>query len=87
MRQTISTIPENTIKRVKRIALAIVFCIPVVIAFGYITRNVITSNALQIICFMVIFGLGVLIEETIYYKKQKKLEEKQKNNKPKDVFK
>ena len=74
-------------KTVKRIALTIVFTIPVIIAFGYLTRNVITSNALQIICFAAIFGLAVLIVELIYAKRQKRVEQRKVENKNKDVFK
>lgn len=87
MRPTITNIPENSIKKVKRIAWTIVCCIPIVVAFGYLTRNVITENALQILCFVIIFGTAVLIEELIYSKRQKKLEAKKKDNKQKDVFK
>lgn len=87
MRKTINDTPENTIKRVKRIAWTIVFTIPLIIVFGYLTRNVITSNAVQVICFTVIFGLVVLIEELIYNKRQKKIEEKRKSNSNVDVFK
>lgn len=87
MRPTISNIPENSIKKAKRIAWTVVCCIPIVIIFGYLTREVITSNALQIICFAVIFGIAVLIEELIYNKKQKEIEQKHKDNQHKDVFK
>ena len=87
MRTTMSVIPENTLKRAKRIALTILFCIPVVAVFGYFTRNVITNNVLQILCFTLIMGVGVLIEELIYSKRQKKLDEKKKDNKHVDVFK
>ena len=87
MRPTITNIPENTIKKVKRIAWTIVCCIPVIVAFGYLTRNVITENSLQILCFVIIFGLAVLIEELIYSKRQKKLEAKKNTNKQNDVFK
>ena len=80
MRKTINDTPENTLKRVKRITWAIVFTIPLIIVFGYLTRNVITSNAVQVICFTIIFGLVVLIEELIYNKRQKKIEEKRKSN-------
>ena len=87
MRLTIGNVPENVMKRVKRIALTIVFCIPVIIIFGYLTRNVITSNALQILCFVVIFGLAVLIVELIYSKRQKNIEQRKVENNNKDVFK
>ena len=87
MRTTISIIPESTYKRAKRVALTILFCIPVVAVFGYFTRNIITNNALQIVCFTLIMGVAVFLEELIYSKRQKKLEEKKKDNKHVDVFK
>lgn len=87
MRDTINNTPENTIKKAKRIALTMIFCVPLVVVFGYLTRNVITNNVVTIICFMAIFGVVVLIEELLYNRHQKKIEEKRKTNKSKDVFK
>lgn len=56
---------QNAIKVAKRIAITVVVCIPFLLAFAYLTRNVITSNGLQIFCFFIILAVVVLIEELI----------------------
>ena len=56
---------QNAIKVAKRIAITLVVCIPFLLAFAYLTRNVITSNGLQIFCFFIILAVVVLIEELI----------------------
>ena len=76
---------KNAIKVAKRVALTIVCCIPVLIIFAYLTRNIIKYNGVQILCFMVIMGVAVLIVEIIARKKEKvKLENKDITH---DVFK
>ncbi len=67
MRQTINNNNnlQNAYKVAKRIAITILICIPFLFAFAFLTRKVITSNALQIFCFIVIMGVAVLIEELI----------------------
>ena len=59
----------------KRIAMTIVICIPVIILFAYLTRNVITSNVLQVVCFMFIMGTAVFVEELVARKKEKNRKE------------
>lgn len=68
----------------KRIALTIILSIPIVILFGYYTRNIITNSILQIICFMAIMGTAVLIEELIVRKREK--QNKETEIERKDVF-
>lgn len=76
---------KNAIKVAKRVALTIVCCIPVLIIFAYLTRNIIKYNGVQILCFMLIMGVAVLIVEIIARKKEKvKLENKDITH---DVFK
>ncbi len=62
---------QKTVKRLKRIGIAVLCSLPVIILFGYFTRNVITSNALQITCYVVIMLVAVLIEELFYKRKSK----------------
>ncbi len=74
---------QNILKAAKRIALTVVITLPFLIVFGYLTRKVITSNVLQIVCFTAILGFVVLVEELIAYRREKrktKIEHK-------DVFK
>ena len=46
-------------KVAKRIAITMLCCVPVLIAFAYLTRKVITSSALQIVCFVLIMGVVI----------------------------
>lgn len=62
---------KNAFKVAKRIAITILCCIPVVVVFGYLTRNVITSNALQILCFTLIMGVAVAVVEIVARAKEK----------------
>ena len=78
---------QKMMKTAKRIALEILISLPVCIVFAYLTRNVITSDALQIVCFMVIMGVAVLIGELAYKRKQQKKEAQEILNPKKDVFK
>ena len=78
---------QNIIKVTKRIAITILCCVPVMIVFGYLMRNIIPSNVTQIICFIVIMGKAVLIEEFVARKKEKQKKEDELINPKKDVFK
>ena len=62
---------KYAVKVIKRIAITILCCVPVMIIFGYLTRNVITSNALQILCFMLIMGIAVAVVELVVRAKEK----------------
>ena len=78
---------QKMMKTAKRIAMEILISLPVCIVFAYLTRNVITSDALQIVCFMVIMGVAVLIGELAYKRKQQKKEAQEILIPKKDVFK
>ena len=68
---------KNAIKVAKRVALTILCCVPVLVVFAYLTRNIIMYNGVQIICFMLIMGVAVSLVEIIARKKEKvKLENK-----------
>ena len=56
---------QNAFKVAKRIAITILISIPFLIAFAYLTRKIITSNGLQILCFVLIMGVFVLVEELV----------------------
>lgn len=84
MRKTQNEQIENAVKVAKRIGITMLCCVPVLVAFGYLTRKFITSNALQILCFVLIMGVAVLVEELVARKREKAKKEKQVENK--DVF-
>ncbi len=62
---------KNIMKVAKRIAITVLCCVPVMIVFGYLTRNVIKSNALQILCFTLIMGVAVAVVEIVARAKEK----------------
>ena len=76
---------KNVMKVAKRIAITILCCIPVMILFGYLTRNVIKSDVLQVVCFMFIMSVAVAIVEVIARAKEKQKEQVVETKK--DVFK
>ena len=78
---------KNAIKVAKRIAITILCCIPVLILFAYFTRNVIKSNVLQVVCFMLIMGVAVAVVEVIARAKEKQKAERELVETKKDVFK
>ena len=74
---------KNVMKVAKRIAITILCCLPFLGVFGYLTRNIITSDFLQIVCFVIIMGATVAIEEIIVRNKEKK----EQDDDSQDVFK
>ena len=84
MRNTQNELVEHAFKVAKRIGITLLCCVPVLIAFAYLTRKVITSNALQILCFVGIMAVAVLVEEIVARKREKS---KKDNSQNKDVFK
>ena len=78
---------QKMMKTAKRIAIEILISLPICIVFAYLTRNVITSDFLQVVCFIVIMGVAVLIGELAYKHKQQKKEAQEILNPKKDVFK
>ena len=78
---------KNAMKVAKRITITILICIPFLIVFAYLTRNVITSDALQIVCFIVVMAVAVLVEEIIVRKNEKRKAALQEIEGKKDVFK
>ncbi|MCQ2564793.1 MAG: hypothetical protein MJ152_02935 [Clostridia bacterium] len=78
---------KRVMKRAKRIAITILICIPIMVAFGYFTRNIITSNVWQCICFMAIMCVAVVIEELIHAGHERKKALKDLVEKNQDVFK
>ena len=83
MRPDKNEIMQKATKVAKRIAITIVWCIPFMVVFAYLTRNVIKTNILQILCFVAIMAVAVTIEEIIVRKKEKVQKEEIEN---KDVF-
>lgn len=76
---------KKAFKVAKRIAITILCSLPVLIIFGYLTRKVITSDALQIVCFMLIMGVAVAIVEVVARAKEKAKEQEIETKR--DVFK
>ena len=78
---------KNMMKVARRIAIEILISLPICIIFAYLTRNVITHDALQIVCFMVIMAVAVLIGELINKRKQQKKQAEDLLNPKKDIYK
>ncbi len=79
---------QKAFKTAKRIAITVVICIPFLIVFAYLTRNVITSSGLQIFLFVLIMGIAVAVVETVVYLKQKHKKDNPEIEQDKtDVFK
>lgn len=76
---------KNIMKVAKRVAITVLCCVPVLIVFAYLTRKVINSDALQIVCFMLIMGVAVAIVEIVARTKEKKQKEIVETKR--DVFK
>lgn len=78
---------NKAMKVAKRVAITIVCCLPILIVFAYLTRNIITSDFWQIVIFMVIMALAVLIEELISRAKEKRKQTLESLGEKKDIFK
>ena len=87
MRTNQNDVFTQALKVGKRIAITILCCIPFLVVFSYLTRNVITSNALQILIFVIVMGVAVLVEELVVRQKEKKKKAKALLETKKDVFK
>lgn len=74
---------QRILKRAKRIAITMLCCIPVLIIFGYLTRNIITSNVAQIAIYVAFMGIVVFIVEWL----EKKKSENKSEVEDVDVFK
>ena len=86
MRNQKNEIMGNAMKVAKRIAITILCCLPVLLIFSYFTEGFITSRVARVICFMLIMGVAVLIEELIARKREKEKVEKEIIETKKDVF-
>ena len=86
MRKQNNDMYQNAMKVAKRIAITIICCVPVMIAFGYLTHKHI-KGAWQIICFMLIMTVAVVIVELIAKRQAQKREAKKILYQDKDVFK
>ena len=78
---------QNAFKVAKRIAITILISIPFLIAFAYLTRKIITSNGLQILCFVLIMGVFVLVEELVVRAREKRKKKEPQVEEKSDVFK
>lgn len=78
---------KRAMKVAKRIAITMLCCIPALIIFGYLTRNIITSDFWQIFCFVIIMGIAVVIVEVVARSREQKKAEQAQFETKKDVFK
>ena len=78
---------KNAKKVAKRIAITMLCCLPVLFLFSYFTRNIITQDWLEILCFMLIMGVAVAVEEVIVRKRERRKAELEILETKKDVFK
>ncbi len=77
---------NNAKKVAKRITITMFACIPILVLFGYFTRNIITNRALIILSFVGIMGLAILLVEIIAKHKEKKKSKQPIIETNKDVF-
>lgn len=77
----------KAMKVAKRVAITIVCCLPVLIVFAYLTRNIIKSNFWQIFIFVCVMGVAVLVEELITRAKEKRKKAEELLGTKKDIFK
>jgi len=72
MRNNINNNPmyQRIMKRAKRIVITVLCCLPILILFGYFTRNIITSQVAQIAIYVVIMLVAVIIEELVTKRKE-----------------
>ena len=77
---------KNAKKVAKRIAITVLCCFPILIVFDYLMRNIITSDALMITCYVVIMGAAVAIVEPIARAREKRRKEQAEVEPKKDVF-
>lgn len=80
-------IKQNAMKVAKRVTITILICLPFLLLFGYLTRNVITQNWLQILINTFVLAVAVVIEEAITRKKERIRQGKEFLEGKKDVFK
>ena len=78
---------KSAMKVAKRIAVTILCCMPVLLVFGYLTRNIITSDALQVVCFVIIMGIAVAIVEVVARNREQRKQAMEQFETKKDVFK
>lgn len=78
---------QKVYKMIKRIVITIACCIPMLLLFGYFTRNAIKSNALMIFLYMLIMAVVVFSVEYIARRREKKRTASELLNDKKDVFK
>lgn len=78
---------QNIMKIGKRVAITVLCCLPFVILIGYLLRNVVTSNMVQILIFALFMGVVVLIEELIARKRERRKQAKIELEDGRDVFK
>ncbi len=87
MRKDIDETGAKIMKVGKRIAITILCCVPFLIVVSYLLRNVLTSDTLWIIIYMITFGGAVLIEELISRSKEKRKKMRAELHEDEDVFK
>lgn len=80
-------IVKSVMKVAKRIAITVLCTIPFLIIFAYLMRNIITSDWLQILSFLLIMIVVVAIEEIIVRAKEKRKQNSEIIENKTDVFK
>ena len=65
MRNNVNPAYQGMMKRAKRIVSTVLCCLPVLILFGYFTRNVITSQVAQIVIYVAVMLVAVVIVEIV----------------------
>lgn len=87
MRNTQNETVQNAMKVAKRIAITMLCCLPFMLVFAYLLRNVLNKDIYQILFFMAFLAIVVVIEEIVSRKAEKRKKLKQEIEPTKDVFK
>ena len=87
MKNNNEEIAQSFMRVAKRIAITVLWTLPFLLIFAFLTRNYITSDALQIAIFVLIMGIAILIEELIVRAKEKRKKNSEILDNKTDVFK
>lgn len=87
MRNTQNETVQNAMKVAKRIAITMFCCLPFMLVFAYLLRNILNKDIYQILFFMAFLAIVVVIEEIVSRKAEKRKKLKQEIEPTKDVFK
>ena len=87
MRDNRDEMINRTMKVAKRIVITMCCCIPFLIIFSHLMRNILTENWQSILIYIAVMGLAVLVVELIARKRERDRARRAILEDKKDVFK